>query len=155
MILRASHQTPRRRKKNKTPKGKGKEQSDDPEAKDKSKYTQKQISQALREATTTRELFLTSTSSARQLLDAIKSDSEWSWAVTLAPRVSSLLESLQLDPAEQRIINLGMKDARKGMADDDFLKSIMKIKVGIGETIKKLELEVRRLKVMHASQKAL
>ena len=141
MILRASHQIPRRRlKTNQKNKGECKGQHDDPEEKDKSKDTQKHISQALREATKTRELFLTSTSSARQLLDAIKSDSEWSWAVTLAPRVSSLLESLQLDPAEQRIINLGMKDARKGMADDDFLESITKLNVGIGDTIKKLEL---------------
>lgn len=109
----------------------------------------------MREATNVRDLFVAPTSSARQLIDAINNDADWSRAVPLAPKVSSLLEALRLGPDEQNIMYCGMHDVRKQMVDDASLNALLNINVGVGEAIKTLDLEVRRLKVMHASQKSL
>ena len=122
--------------------------------KSKEKETQLEISKALKDAGKTKGLFLTATSSARQLLQTISSDSDWEWAVTFAPRIEgALAQASQIDAPANKFVNFGPTEARKGLDDKSFLQGLRSFAGNVGEQLTRLDKEVRKLKAMHASQK--
>ena len=73
----------------------------------------------------------------------------------MSPKITSVLDSTTLDSVQNKMVNLGFKEARKNMQDADFLQALATFQAVVGDMVKKLDLEVKRLKAMHASQKAI